>query len=97
VVNGVAGVEVWYDALKMPPGSDISSMLPAAILDSQVGILILSESSVRSGWVKKEHGVAETIRRRSRLSASCPSASTMSMNRSGWWTSSAGSTHATAS
>ena len=58
-LSDVAGVQVWYDALNMPPGSEISSFLPAAILGSRACILILSESSIRSGWVKKEHGVAE--------------------------------------
>ena len=53
-----AGVRVWYDAVNLPPGSDISSFLPAAILDSRACILILSESSVRSGWVQKESSFA---------------------------------------
>ena len=96
-LSDVAGVQVWYDALNMPPGSEISSFLPAAILDSRACILILSESSIRSGWVKKEHGVAEKHQTTFPAFRILPFVSTMSMNRLGWWTSSAGSTHATVS
>jgi TIR domain len=57
-LNDVAGVRVWYDALDLPPGSDIASFLPAAILDSRACIFLLSESSVRRGWVQKEYSLA---------------------------------------
>jgi TIR domain. len=53
----VAGVPTWYDA-NLPPGSSIAPSLSRAIEQSRSMILLLSQESVRRGWVQQEFNAA---------------------------------------
>jgi hypothetical protein len=52
-----AKVDVWYDSVNLPPGRQVAAELGSAIADCQSAIVMLSESSLKSGWVKKEWNI----------------------------------------
>jgi hypothetical protein len=54
----VAGVPAWYDAEHLPPGATIETALPEAIQECRSMILVVSQASLASGWVKEEFGKA---------------------------------------
>jgi hypothetical protein len=52
-----AGLKVWYDSVELPPAHMVPSALGAAIADCQSAIIVLSESSLKSGWVQREWNI----------------------------------------
>jgi hypothetical protein len=54
----VARVRVFYDAVDFPPGSQIASALADEIAKSRALLLVLSRTSIESGWVKEEYNAA---------------------------------------
>jgi hypothetical protein len=66
-LSNVSGLEIWYDAVNLPAGTQIGTALPEAIASAESLILILSQSSLKSGWVKREYnaGIAHAARLRS--------------------------------
>jgi hypothetical protein len=52
-----AEMQVWYDAENLRAGQQIAAALARAIVDCQSAIVVLSESSLRSEWVKKEWNI----------------------------------------
>ena len=54
-LSKVCGLSVWYDSKNLPVSTKIVSHLSKAIAESQSMILILSESSICSGWVEEEY------------------------------------------
>lgn len=53
----VANMEVWYDSDKFPSGL-FAIELGKAIEDCQSAIIVLSEDSIRSGWVEEEWNIS---------------------------------------
>lgn len=53
-----SGLPIWYDAVHLPVGSQIGTELPEAVAAAGALILILSRSSLQSGWVKREYNAA---------------------------------------
>jgi hypothetical protein len=51
-----AGVRVWYDSVEFPSGL-VASELGRAIENCQSAIIVLSNDSVRSGWVEEEWNI----------------------------------------
>lgn len=58
----VCGIPVWYDARHLPAGATVVSSLPDAIDQCRAMMIILSQASLKSGWVKKEYEYAEVQR-----------------------------------
>jgi len=61
-LSEVCGIAVWYDSKNLPVSSKIVSHLSKAVEESKSMILILSESSIRSGWVEEEYNAAMSQR-----------------------------------
>jgi len=61
-LNEVAGIPIWYDASNLQLGAQIATELPKAIAQCRAMILILSKSSVASGWVQEEYEAAMSQR-----------------------------------
>jgi hypothetical protein len=57
-LSEVAGVPVWYDAAHLPPAASIVSALPDAMTNCRGMIIVVSQASLRSGWVEQEYRVA---------------------------------------
>lgn len=53
-----AGIPIWYDSRDLPPGTMIGTYLPEAVALCRSMILVLSRSSIESGWVKEESEAA---------------------------------------
>jgi hypothetical protein len=53
-----AQIPVWYDAHHLPPGAQIVSHLSKAIRECRSMIIVLSKSSISSGWVLEEYEAA---------------------------------------
>ena len=49
---------MWHDERNLPPSSQIATELPKAISNCRSMIIILSESSVKKGWVQEEYEAA---------------------------------------
>ncbi len=54
-LSEVSGIPVWYDGRNLPPSSRIATELPKAISNCRSMSIILSESSVKKGWVQEEY------------------------------------------
>lgn len=54
----VADIPIWYDSRNLNAASMVASDLPTAIAESRGIIIIVSESSVSSGWVEEEYNAA---------------------------------------
>lgn len=57
-LRDVAAVPTWYDSVNLPPGAMIARALPDAIKDCRSLILLLSQESVKRGWVEQEYDAA---------------------------------------
>jgi TIR domain len=57
-LDDTASIPVWYDAVQLPPGATIAQALPDAIENSRSMIILLSEESVKRGWVQQEYNAA---------------------------------------
>ncbi len=53
-LTNVAGWRVWYDAASLSGGDQFGSELPKAIGQCRALLLIISKSSLSSGWVQQE-------------------------------------------
>ncbi|WP_321421364.1 toll/interleukin-1 receptor domain-containing protein [uncultured Methanobacterium sp.] len=58
LLSEVANIPIWYDADYLT--GQIASDLPKAINQCRNMIIVLSEASIKSGWVKKEYNLAMT-------------------------------------
>lgn len=61
-LTDVAGLEVWYDSRNLPAGTQIGTYLAEAITQCQSAVLVLSQKSVESGWVREEYECANAQR-----------------------------------
>lgn len=52
------GVEVWLDEWQMAVGQDIKAVLDESIAAYDFFLIVLSESSIASGWVRHEVDMA---------------------------------------
>lgn len=57
-ISNISGIPVWYDAHHLPVGATIATHLATAITQCRSLILVLSPSSIKSGWVKEEYEAA---------------------------------------
>lgn len=53
-----AGLPIWYDRVSLPASKAIATELPEYIKQCQAIILVLSQASISSGWVKEEFNYA---------------------------------------
>jgi len=58
-LNDVASIPIWYDSHDLPLGSDIESEILKVINNSRSIILVISDTSIASGWVKKQYEIAK--------------------------------------
>jgi hypothetical protein len=65
-LTNTAGLPVWYDSRFLPSGAKIASELGKAIEECRSTIIVLSKSSVQSGWVKEEFDASVDQRAQSR-------------------------------
>lgn len=63
-LSEAAGIPIWYDARNLLASAQIATELPKAIAQCRAMIIILSESSVASGWVQEEYEAAVSQRTR---------------------------------
>jgi hypothetical protein len=56
----IAHIPVWYDKSSLQGGADFASVLAKAIPLCRSIIIVLSQSSVKSGWVEQEFNLALT-------------------------------------
>lgn len=61
-LSRVADFRIWYDTDDMPPGARFGTRLSEAIQSSRAVIILLSRSSVASGWVEEEYNAAQNQR-----------------------------------
>lgn len=61
-LSTTAELPIWYDSKNLDASEMIATHLPKAIQVSRAMIIVLSESSIRSGWVEKEYNAAEVER-----------------------------------
>lgn len=54
-LNDVAGIQIWYDKRNLLPSEMIASKLPEAVAQCRSMLIVLSRSSVASGWVEEEY------------------------------------------
>jgi hypothetical protein len=57
-LHDTADIPIWYDAANLPTGTMIGTYLAEAITQCRSLIIVLSEASVKSGWVKEEYNAA---------------------------------------
>jgi TIR domain len=57
-LNDICGIPIWYDDRSLPPGAQIAKELANAIDNCRSMIIILSKTSVESGWVEQEYEAA---------------------------------------
>ena len=57
-LSEVAGISTWYDARHLPAGATIATHLADAIAQCRAMIIVLSNASIKSGWVKEEYEAA---------------------------------------
>jgi hypothetical protein len=57
-LSEVAEVPIWYDGRHLPRGVPIAAYLAEAIAESRSMIVVLSNSSINSGWVREEYNAA---------------------------------------
>lgn len=57
-LTDTAHIPIWYDARQLPPGATIAQALPNAIENSRSMIVLISEESVKRGWVQQEFNAA---------------------------------------
>ena len=53
-----AGLPIWYDSTSLQASKSIASELPDCISQCRAIVLVLSQASVNSGWVKEEYNYA---------------------------------------
>ena len=58
-LNDIASIPIWYDSRDLPLGNDIESELLKAIAKSRSIILVLSRTSIASGWAKRQYEIAK--------------------------------------
>jgi len=63
-LQNVCGLQVWFDAKHLPPGASIASGLDEIITQARAMLIVISHSSVKSGWVKQELRAAKDQRNR---------------------------------
>jgi hypothetical protein len=63
-LQNVCNLQVWFDAKHLPPGAAIASCLDDIVTQARAMLIVLSQSSVKSGWVKQELRVAKDQRNR---------------------------------
>ncbi|MBM4259200.1 MAG: toll/interleukin-1 receptor domain-containing protein [Deltaproteobacteria bacterium] len=63
-LSNTSGIPVWYDARHLPAGATIATHLATAVTQCRSLILVLSPSSIKSGWVKEEYETAISQRTR---------------------------------
>jgi len=61
-LSEIAGIDVWYDSIHLPPSTQLASVLPQIIVKCRSMILVLSKNSIKKGWVELEYNVAMTQR-----------------------------------
>ena len=54
-LSDVSGIPTWYDARQLPAGATIATYLADSITQCRAMIIVLSKTSVGSGWVKEEY------------------------------------------
>lgn len=54
----MAEIPIWYDSQNLPAGANIVSHLASAISECRALLLVLSKSSIKSGWVEEEYNAA---------------------------------------
>lgn len=52
-----AGMRIWYDTTAFPAGGLVPQALGRAITECQSAIIVLSSSSIKSGWVEEEWNI----------------------------------------
>ena len=57
-LKDICGIPIWYDDRELPLGSQIATELPNAISNCRSLIIVLSKTSIDSGWVKEEYEAA---------------------------------------
>ena len=57
-LSNICGLSIWYDGNNLPISAKIVSHLSKAIENSKSMMIILSQSSVQSGWVEEEYNAA---------------------------------------
>jgi hypothetical protein len=57
-LTDVAGLPVWYDATHLAPSASIATALPQAVTECRGMIIVISQASLRSGWVEEEYSAA---------------------------------------
>lgn len=57
IINALvtSGHKVWYDTLNIQPGDNFITKINEGIMNADVLLIILSNNSVNSGWVRKEY------------------------------------------
>jgi hypothetical protein len=63
-LQNACGLQVWFDTKHLPPGQAIASCLDSVVTQSRAMLIVLSKSSVASGWVKQELRAAKDQRNR---------------------------------
>jgi hypothetical protein len=58
-LNDIASIPIWYDSRDLPLGNDIENELLKAIAKSRSIILVLSETSIASGWAERQYVIAK--------------------------------------
>lgn len=59
-----AGIPIWYDSTSLQASKAIATELPDCISQCRAVILVLSQASINSGWVKEEYNYAISQRTR---------------------------------
>lgn len=65
-LNEKADIPIWYDGHALPASATINTYLPEIIVECRAMIIILSEASIKSGWVQQEYKAAIGQRNRFR-------------------------------
>jgi hypothetical protein len=53
-----AGIPIWYDTTSLQTNKSIATELPNCISQCRAAIVVLSQASINSGWVKEEYNYA---------------------------------------
>ena len=53
-LSRAAGLSIWYDALKLPPGTPINEGLKTGVKRSRGMLVVATEEAVERGWVRRE-------------------------------------------
>ena len=53
-LSGIDGVDVWVDAFNLAPGDDLTTAISSAIEDTDAVVVIWSDATDASEWVRRE-------------------------------------------